>query len=647
MKAPNHAMSRYSPILRLSTPLIALFLVQTLANLAALAFLGHLGNAVLAGVGAANVLYGVVLALLNGFDTGVQALIARATGAGSKTRPGEALADAWAAAIPLGLLLAVGFWLFVPAALAAMLPDKTAVAAGAAMARAMAPSMLFLALTIPMNAAWVGSGRPSITFLVTVVTATAQVALTWVLVVGVGPFPSLGAAGAGWAGTLDTLVGVFVQLFLAVRLRLVPRWSWPSLGGVLELVGIGWPISLQQSFAQFGGIVAFAIVAQLGVAQAAIINVLLSLTVAPIQMAAGFGVAVATLVGQALGRGDADGARRWGWRTAAVGALLTAPLGLLGVVAPEWLLSGFLHDPATLALAVLPTRIAGVTVALDSAGRILSFAFRGAGATKIAAAAPFVSQWLIQLPLMWWVGLQLRHGVTGVVLVQLGFILLEAAFFAWIWSGSVWTRGALGGRAPAATLPSDARRIAILGGSGSGKSTLARRIGEARGLPVVHLDRLVYGAGWRRLSPEHLRTELAAAIAGGAWVVDGTFQEASTLTLPVADAVLWLDQPTWLRLWRTWGKTRRHRGLPRADRPDGCEEAFGWSYARDVLTFGHWSAHRAAQLSALAGRPIIRVRGDRAIAALLPQPQLSTVPRRRAAEAPRTAGAVGRSVGAP
>ena len=34
----------------------------------------------------------------------------------------------------------------------------------------------------------------------------------------------------------------------------------------------------------------------------------------------------------------------------------------------------------------------------------------------------------------------------------------------------------------------------VIGCSGAGKSTLARRLGEVTGLPVIHLDRVVYGA---------------------------------------------------------------------------------------------------------------------------------------------------------
>src|ERR1700761_141492 len=77
----------------LGAPLIGFFLIQTVVNLVGLAMLGRLGDAALAGVGLANAVFGLLLALLYGFDTGVQAIVARATGAGRAERCGAVLTD--------------------------------------------------------------------------------------------------------------------------------------------------------------------------------------------------------------------------------------------------------------------------------------------------------------------------------------------------------------------------------------------------------------------------------------------------------------------------------------------------------------------------------------------------------------------------
>jgi adenylate kinase family enzyme len=439
------------------------------------------------------------------------------------------------------------------------------------------------------------------------------------------------------------LIGAALQLALTSPLRLTDGWRPPVAAGVLQIVSIGWPVSLQQSFASLALMIAYAIVAQLGSSGAAVINVLLNLTMVTVQTAIGFGVAAATLVGQSLGRGAVGEARAWGWRAVRIGVLLTAPFGVAAAIAPEPLLRLFLHDPATLALAIWPARLVGLNVVADTVIWVLCYALRGAGATKLASGVPFARLWLIQLPLMWWVGLGLRQGVVGVVAVQAALSFVEAAALALVWTGGLWIPANARRSGLPATLEG-VTRIAVLGGGGAGKSTLARRLGAALDLPVIHLDRLVFGPGWSRNAPEAVRGQLAGQL-GDRWVVDGTYAEAGELTLPTADLVLWLDQPTWLRLYRCWRKTRDHRGKPRADRPDDCEEGFGWRYARMTVAFGRWSAVLERRLQDASATPVVRLRGDRDIARLIAaaQPQLSTEPTRRAATGPRIAAEGGRA----
>jgi hypothetical protein len=168
-----------------------------------------------------------------------------------------------------------------------------------------------------------------------------------------------------------------------------------------------------------------------------------------------------------------------------------------------------------------------------------------------------------------------------------------------------------GDMAAAAAVLLAARRIAILGGAGAGKSTLALALGRRLGLPVVHLDRLRFAPGWAEVDRALFRRRIAEAAEGEAWIVDGTYGEARELMLPRAEVVLWLDQPALRRLRRAWLKVVRHRGRPRADRPDGCEEAFGWGYVRTVFAFGGWTPATQAWLS--SGAPsalVVKVRGD-------------------------------------
>lgn len=423
-------------IAALSAPLVGFFLIQNLVSLATLAMVGRLGDAPLAGVGVGNALYALLLALLYGLDTGVQAVVSRTTGAEARERMGATLANGLSIAAPLGGALMLAAWFVGPHLLRAMGVDPAVSAAGTAFLAGAAPSLLLLSVTIPFNAYWIGSGQPGVAFGVTVLTAPCQVLFSLGLIVGA----RLGPVGAGLAITLATAVGFAAQMVIATRLRPIPGLfrRRPDRPGMAGIVRIGWPVSAQQSLVQACLMAAFAIVARLGVAEVAVVNVLASLMLLPIQTATGMGTAAATLVGQSLGRGEPGEARRWGWRAGAYGALAVAPLGCAVLAAPSLVLGLFIADPATVALAVWPARLLALSIGLEAFGRILGFSLRGAGATKAATAIPFVTQCLAVLPAIWLVGVRLGYGLRGVVSVQVAIIVIEATAYAWIWNRGRW-----------------------------------------------------------------------------------------------------------------------------------------------------------------------------------------------------------------
>ncbi len=609
---------------RLAVPLVAYFFIGNAIGIATLAMVGHLGDSAIAAMGIGNVAFSFLMALIFGFDTGVQALASRATGAGARELAGRILTEALAVSIPFGVVLCAICATYGPRFVALLTQDHAVAAQAGAYMIGAAPSLIFIATTTPFNSYWISTGVPRITFFVTAITVPVQIALTWPLVFGANGLHGFGVFGAGIAVTAGTFFGLLIQFALGLRLRPIEglfRYR-PRLRGIVAIIGIGWPVSLQQSLVQLGSLLAYVIIARLGVASLAIFNVLLTLTLVPIQTAAGIGTAAGTLVGQALGRGDAVAAKRWGWRLVWIGSLLLAPLGLMAAADPDLLLTYFLHDPKTLALADLPARLVGLFVGIDAAARILSFALRGAGATKVATIIPFLLMWVVQLPLIYVVGIQMHYGLIGMTSVQVSLTAVELGALVFVWQRARWARTGLTvmhrrrddetGAGPGLN-PS---RIAILGGAGAGKSTLARQVGEGLGLPVIHLDRLIFGPRWAQRDIADVRTDLSTQL-GARWVVEGTYPELGDLIFPTAELVIWIEQPALKRLWRTWRKTRIHRNAPRADRPDDAEERFTLAYARTVLSFGRFTPDVETRLKLATPGRVIVLKGDRAVADFL------------------------------
>ena len=129
-------------------------------------------------------------------------------------------------------------------------------------------------------------------------------------------------------------------------------------------------------------------------------------------------------------------------------------------------------------------------------------------------------------------------------------------------------------------------RIAIIGPSGAGKSTLARRLSAVLGIEAIHLDRVHWRPGWTEPPDEEFVADLHAALDGrDRWIIDGNYGGKQSITLPRADAVIWLDFPPYLCLWRIVKRVLEHAGTSRPDLPSGCPETPDWEFTKWVWNF--------------------------------------------------------------
>jgi len=102
------------------------------------------------------------------------------------------------------------------------------------------------------------------------------------------------------------------------------------------------------------------------------------------------------------------------------------------------------------------------------------------------------------------------------------------------------------------------RRVAVLGATGSGKTCLARALARRLGVPHIELDELYWEVGWQPVPFELYLVRLTEALAAPAWVTDGNASHVRYLIWSQATALVWLDYPLPLVLWRlSWRTLRR------------------------------------------------------------------------------------------
>ncbi|HEX8454049.1 MAG TPA: DNA topology modulation protein [Longimicrobium sp.] len=129
------------------------------------------------------------------------------------------------------------------------------------------------------------------------------------------------------------------------------------------------------------------------------------------------------------------------------------------------------------------------------------------------------------------------------------------------------------------------RRVIVIGSGGAGKSTLARRLGEATGLPVHHLDVLYWKPGWVPTPDAEWDATIAGLAARPAWIMDGNYGRTMDQRLAACDTVVFMDLPRTVCLARVLRRWLRFRGRARPDLDPGCPEQMTWEFARWVWRY--------------------------------------------------------------
>ncbi|WP_280545843.1 MULTISPECIES: MATE family efflux transporter [unclassified Halomonas] len=432
--------TRRQTIQRLALPIIAGMLTQSLLNLIDAALVGSLGEVPLAGVGIGGYAMFLITAVVFGLSSGVQAQTARRHGEQDWARCAMALNAGLAIALTLALPLTLLCLWQAPRLLALINQDPAVTVEAVEYFRWRVVSLLPVAMIFCFRGYWNGIQQTGLYLRIILVMHAINVVASIVLIFGHLGLPAMGAAGAGAGTTLSLFVGLAIWAGLSLRhatasgfLAGLPRR--PTLATTLRLAT---PHSFQQVWFAAGYAVLFWILGQIGTASVAVGHVLVNLSLLLILPGVGLGMAAMSLVGQALGRHAHGEAHRWGWDVVRLAwpclAVLALPMGLF----PEAVLGLFLHDPELVTMGTLPLRLTAAMIVLDAAALVFAQALLGAGAHRTVMATTLTLQWLLFLPLAWWVGVVHDQGLVGIWWVQLGYRVLNSAGFMLIWQRRRW-----------------------------------------------------------------------------------------------------------------------------------------------------------------------------------------------------------------
>ena len=147
-------------------------------------------------------------------------------------------------------------------------------------------------------------------------------------------------------------------------------------------------------------------------------------------------------------------------------------------------------------------------------------------------------------------------------------------------------------------------RVVVVGTSCSGKTTLARQLAGVLGSPHFELDGIHWMSGWRERSVDEVRRMAVEAAGAERWVMDGNYSAVRDIVWGRATAVVWLNYPFRVVLWRALTRTTR-RVITQEELFSGNREGFRQSFlSRDSIILWAITSYRRVR------REYRRILGD-------------------------------------
>ena len=432
-------MSSAREIVRLAGPALPVLAAEPLYLLVDTAVVGRLGAVPLAGLAVAAVLFAQVTSQLNFLSYGTTARTARMYGSGRRADAvAEGVQATWLALAVGACLVVVGQLVVRPVAEA--LGNGGAIAEGAVswlrVALVGAPLLL---VTLAGNG-WMRGVQDTARPLRYVLAGNAVSAVACVVLVhGIGAFPGLGLVGSAWANVLGQCIGA--GLFLGALVR-ESRGSWrPRPAALRAQLAMGRDLVARSLAFQACFLSAAAVATRFGAPVAAAHQIVLQLWSFMALVLDAIAIAAQSLVGAALGAGDAGRARALAARVTRYGLVLGVGFGVLFAALSGVLPPVFTPDAAVLAAVPIAwwffaalQPVAGVVFAID-------------GVLLGAGDAAFLRTWTLLaavvgfLPLIWaslafgWGLAGIWSGLAAFMLVRLVAVLLRVRGGRWAVTG--------------------------------------------------------------------------------------------------------------------------------------------------------------------------------------------------------------------
>lgn len=402
----------------LAVPMMLEMAMESVFALVDTFFVGRIGNAALNTIGYTEVVLTLVYSLAIGLSLAPMAMVARFIGEQKPEDAARAARQALWLGIGVSLIIGVGGYYYAEDILRGVGASDEVVREGLNYTRLMFGGNVVIMLLFLLNGVFRGAGEASRAMRVLWLANGINIVLDPIFIFGLGPVPELGVTGAAVATNIGRGVGVAYQLYVLFGGRSVVDLRGGRFGfdGLMmkRIANVAATGAFQYLVASASWIFLMRIVSRSGEAAVAGYVVAIRLVIFTLLPAWGFANATATFVGQNLGARQPERAETAVWKAARLISMYILSVSAIYLLFTGGLIRAFVTDPGAVAYGERALRIFAAGYLFFGLGMVFSQAFNGAGDTRTPSLINFISFWVIEIPLGYYLGIELDYGIAGV-----------------------------------------------------------------------------------------------------------------------------------------------------------------------------------------------------------------------------------------
>ena len=389
-------------IYALALPTLAELILTALTGMVDTIMVSRIGTAAIASINLTSQPKLLLNACFVAFNAGATAMIARFKGSGDAQMANKTLHQCVFVTILVSIIVSiVGFFLaedmmrFMGA-----IPGETLELSTQYLQIQML-GIGSMTLTTAFTAGLRAIGRTRISLYYHLGSNAVNIVFNYFLINGKCGFPRLEVAGAGIATVLGQITAMLIAAYVLFRGTDILKLTFKRLfvvdfDVIRRLLRIGLPAMGEQLVSRLGMILFTKVVASLGtnaVATHSICNSIQSLT---FNINQAFGVAITTLVGQALGRKRLDEAKAMVRLTRQIGFVLAVVVGICLFLLRNPLMRCYTQDMELISAGMDILIMIALIQPMQSSQYIYNGALRGAGDTRSTMIVMFVGMLIVR-----------------------------------------------------------------------------------------------------------------------------------------------------------------------------------------------------------------------------------------------------------